>query len=426
MTRPKYPCKNHPQKLTARKCYYCGDPICSACQMNLAHHRFCSRFCYFKWRLKAFISGITFSKEFAVLLVLIVASNLFLLFYLDRDTKTVTEKDIGMTKETTIITPGDSGSFGLDTLRMPMKHTLQLNIEMPSNSVAALWRDGRFVTTAIQNDEPLELNTQYLHQGQNRFALWRMDQNGRSTLIDSFTIIFESARINYLRRYVTAVNTGEKLIALTFDGGSLDRGTEQILDILRQSGVRCTMFLTGRFIGRYAPLVRQMIEDNHEIANHSWSHPHLNHLEIDGSITSLPYVNRTFVYEQLLKTDSLYKILSGSPMAPYWRAPYGEVNNDILLWAAEAGYKHIGWSARCDSWDWVADSSSRFYRSSKEILDYFVDLEAEKGLQGKIILMHLGSEREKDFPYLILPDLIQTLRQRGYRFVTVSQLLTVS
>ncbi len=426
MTRPKHPCKNHPQKLTARKCYYCSDPICTECQMNLAHHRFCSRFCYFKWRVHIFISGISFSKEFAILLVLIIAGNLFLLFYLDREPEAITKKDIKPANETSIITPGDSNAFGMDTLRLPMKHTLQLKIQLPPNSVAALWRDGRFVTTAIQNEEPLKLDTQYLHQGLNRFAIWRMDQEGRSTLVDSFTIMFESARINYLRRYVTAVNTDEKLIALTFDGGSLDKGTARILDMLRQLDVRCTMFLTGRFIRRYEPLIRQMIEDNHEIANHSWSHPHLNHLEIDGSYASLPYVSRPFVYEQLLKADSLFREISGYPMAPYWRAPYGEVNNDILLWAAEAGYKHIGWSARCDSWDWVADSSSRFYRSSEAILEHFLDLETEDGLQGKIILMHLGSEREKDFPYLILPDLIQTLRQRGYRFVAVSQLLTVS
>jgi peptidoglycan/xylan/chitin deacetylase (PgdA/CDA1 family) len=111
---------------------------------------------------------------------------------------------------------------------------------------------------------------------------------------------------------------------------------------------------------------------------------------------------------------------------PYWRAPFGEINKEILFWAAELGYRHIGWSSRCDSWDWVEDTTSNLYRSSLEIKKHFLQLEEKKGLKGKIILMHLASERLSDFPYENLPGLIDELRGRGYSFLKISQLLSVN
>ena len=106
----------------------------------------------------------------------------------------------------------------------------------------------------------------------------------------------------------------------------------------------------------------------------------------------------------------------------HYRAP-GETTEEFLRWAAEAGFKHIGWSPKCDALDWVKDSTSSLYRSSNQILQHFLKLEEEHGLNGRIILMHIATERQNDFAYLMLPALIDSLRHRGYRFVTVSKLL---
>ncbi len=121
--------------------------------------------------------------------------------------------------------------------------------------------------------------------------------------------------------------------------------------------------------------------------------------------------------------DSMFRRLTGIHLAPLWRAPFGELNRDILRWAAEAGWKHTGWSLRCDSWDWVADSASKLYRTPNEIVTHFERLEQSQGLNGRILLMHLSSERKNEFPYTVLGRLIDSLRGRGYRFVTVSGLL---
>ena len=313
--------------------------------------------------------------------------------------------------------------FMADTIRRPMANLLQLHICIQPGTVVALERDGQMTSTFIAPDSNLVIDNQRLYAGKNRFALWMLNAGGQSTLIDSFTVDFNSARIDYLRRYVTRVDGVDKVLALTFDGGSLNNGTEKILDILKQTGIRCTIFLTGTFIHKYPHLVRRMVKDGHEIGNHSYNHPHLTRLEIDGSNASLTGVSREFIYDQLLKADSLFRSVTHRPMAPYWRAPFGELNNDILLWAAEAGFKHIGWSQRCDTWDWVADTSSALYRTNGQILEHVLTVERKEGLNGKILLMHLGSERKADFPYMILKEMIETLQSRGYHFVLISELL---
>jgi len=113
-------------------------------------------------------------------------------------------------------------------------------------------------------------------------------------------------------------------------------------------------------------------------------------------------------------------------MAALWRAPYGEKNRNILRWAAEAGFRHAVWSYHCDTRGWVADTLSEWYRSNREITRYILNIEQRQGLSGKIILMHLGTERKNDFPYQTLPQMINELKKRSYRFVAGSQLIRMS
>jgi peptidoglycan/xylan/chitin deacetylase (PgdA/CDA1 family) len=96
------------------------------------------------------------------------------------------------------------------------------------------------------------------------------------------------------------------------------------------------------------------------------------------------------------------------------------------MWAAESGYKHIGWSAYCDTRDWVSDKDSELYRTGEEIYQNLVDLESKGRLRGAVILMHVHTDRTSDKPFKILPKLINTLRDRGYKIVPISTLLTTT
>jgi len=224
-----------------------------------------------------------------------------------------------------------------------------------------------------------------------------------------------------------ALNSGR--MALTFDGGSGDASAAGILDDLKAKKVRCTFFLTGRFIRKYPDLVRRMVDEGHEVGNHTWSHPHLTTYVENHRQQTLPQISRHSLQEELRRTADLFQQVTGREMTKLWRAPYGEQNEEIRRWAAELGYTHVGWTVRrgqtLDTFDWVADPDDRLYQTSQTILRRILRFgeNEENGASGGIILMHLDTQRQEDPAAAIVPSLIDSIRTRGYHLVTVSQML---
>jgi peptidoglycan/xylan/chitin deacetylase (PgdA/CDA1 family) len=220
-------------------------------------------------------------------------------------------------------------------------------------------------------------------------------------------------------------------IALTFDGGSEANVAGEILDALRAQSVRVTMFLTGQFIRVHPDWVRRIVAEGHEVGNHLDTHPHLTTYETNRRQQTLPGVTKEVFIGQLWRAEESFRNLTGLRMAPLWRAPYGEHNAEIRAWAAAAGYRHISWTRGVgaaedlDTRDWVADRSSRIYRSRAEIASRIVEFGKgrREGLNGGIILMHLATHRKTDRPHEGLPEILKTLQDQGYRLVTVSRLL---
>ena len=220
-------------------------------------------------------------------------------------------------------------------------------------------------------------------------------------------------------------------VAFTFDGGADANAAGEILDGLRTRNVRATMFLTGQFIRLHPDLVRRMVVEGHEVGNHLDAHPHLTTYERDRRQQTLPAVTREFLVDQLRRAGESFRALTGQPMAPFWRAPFGEQNPEIRGWAAEGGYRHISWTRGAgtaedlDTRDWVADRSSRIYRSREEIAARLVAFGQGRpeGLNGGIVLMHLATHRRSDRPHESLPGILRTLQEQGYRVVTISDLV---
>lgn len=220
-------------------------------------------------------------------------------------------------------------------------------------------------------------------------------------------------------------------LALTFDGGSDSNISAEILDILEQNQIRTTFFLTGEFIRKYPDLTNRIVAEGHEVGNHSWDHPHLTSWATERRQRTLPGVTREFIQQQLLRTARAFKEATGREMAPLWRAPYGEINDEISGWAQELGWRHVAWTTNpqmkmtLDTHDWVVDQNDRLYQTAEEIKDRLLAF-AEKdrnGLRGGIILMHMGTQRKIDQAHTMLESLIDELRGRGYEFAKVSQLM---
>lgn len=422
MAATKHPCKNHPEKFTARKCYYCKSPICLDCQKTYFHHLFCSIKCAIQWKIKDLFSVFKVSKEFTWFVVIVIFSNIIMYNLLSSRLDEHSEKNEVAPIDSLVNYPAPSG-YVVDSIRYAVKGRFKINVGQADGMVLSLVHNGKFVETLLPGQNNFSFDDVSLAKGENVFTIWGINQLGKSTLIDSFTVNFQAPRLDYLMQPVYRTKTSLKSVALTFDGGSSNVGTQEILTILEEKNVYCTIFLTGQFVQNFPDLVLEILKNGHEVGNHSFSHPHFTNLEIDGKNVSRNYVNQKFLQSQLNRTDSLYFSLTKKHMMPFWRAPFGEINREILFWAAELGYRHIGWSYRCDSWDWVEDKNSDLYRTAEGIKNHFLQLEEKDGLNGKIILMHLGSERSDDFPYQTLGALIDSLKVKGYSFKKVSELL---
>ena len=218
--------------------------------------------------------------------------------------------------------------------------------------------------------------------------------------------------------HITRGDPRVRSFALTFDADcgpcSIFDGmaARSILDSLRSGNVRCTFFLTGRFIASFPELAGSIVEAGHEVGNHTYTHPHLHSLDI-------PSFKR-----ELSRTGEEFERVTGRRLAPYWRAPYGEYRRRLWKTAVGCGYTHIGWthgrtvSEGFDSSDWVDDPQSNRHFAPGQILERMLSSDKKNGA---IALFHLGA-RKSDPVYVILPKLIDGLASMQYRIVRISEL----
>jgi peptidoglycan/xylan/chitin deacetylase (PgdA/CDA1 family) len=215
-------------------------------------------------------------------------------------------------------------------------------------------------------------------------------------------------------------------IAITFDGNASSNGTTELLDLLQELDLEITLFLTGGFVDKYPTLVRRAVLAGHEVGNHSYSHPHLTTYADNRRHQLSPGITKVRFQSQLRRTEEAYRRATGRPMAPLWRAPFGEENATLRDWAMELGYLHVRWSslegASLDSLDWIADEHSKLYRDSRRMVDRLLRF---PHLEGGIVLMHLSTERSEP-PWSDLPRFVGELKKRNLEPVKISDLLKAS
>jgi len=202
---------------------------------------------------------------------------------------------------------------------------------------------------------------------------------------------------------IEAGTTAGRLVALTFDCGS-DRGNAAgILDALRRDNVSASFGVTGRWAYANPDLVRRMAAQGEQLMDHTYDHQ-----SFSGLSTGAPPMSRAQVAEELDATDALLRELTGSSTKPYYRVPYGDEAP-----AATAAAVHEGFTFDIR---WTVDSLGWGKLSAARITARVLRLAAPGG----IILMHVGAQSQDN---VALPAVIDALRARGYRFVTVAGLL---
>ena len=183
---------------------------------------------------------------------------------------------------------------------------------------------------------------------------------------------------------------------MTFDDGPSEKLTPELLDILAQHQIHATFFVIGRNVVEHPEVLRRAVREGHEIGNHSWSHPALGKMS-DGSVRA-----------ELQKTDdAIRSAIGGRPVL--MRPPYGSITARQKKWINEVfGYRIILWDV--DPLDWKRPGpsvvTSRIVRETRP---------------GSIILshdIHPGTIKA-------MPETFDRLQARGFKFVTVSELIAM-
>lgn len=199
------------------------------------------------------------------------------------------------------------------------------------------------------------------------------------------------------------IPTTRHVVALTFDAGANADGVSSILVTLRTEGVPATFFLTGDFVDQFPATARQ-IALAHRIGNHSMDHPYFTTLTRSG-ITS-----------ELTRAREAITAVTGADPRPWFRFPYGDRDTATIAAVNAAGYVPVRWTV--DSLGWKGTSGGI---TAQIVRDRVVGALRP----GEIVLMHCGSNPtdHTTLDTVALGGIIETLKARGYGFVTLDTLL---
>lgn len=179
-------------------------------------------------------------------------------------------------------------------------------------------------------------------------------------------------------------------VALTFDDGPGEH-TSRLLDILAAHEVPATFYTVGRQVEKRPDVIRRMKAAGHQIGNHTYDHPQLTTVSADE------------VRSQIARTDALLRAQGVTPSTV--RPPYGSYNTTVLQVLGSLGHGAVNWNV--DPQDWQL-------RHTPTVVQRVTSAASP----GAILLLHDVHPTSVD----AVPEIIRTLKARGYHFVTVDQI----
>ena len=196
---------------------------------------------------------------------------------------------------------------------------------------------------------------------------------------------------------VPRVDITEHVVALTFDDGPTWR-VAALLDVLRSRDTKATFFVVGTALEKHPALARRIVIEGHELGNHSYSHQRMT------------FKSRTFIAEEIERTDRLIRD-AGYAGDIQFRPPYGKKLLMLPYYLADQGRASI-------MWDIAPDSDATLAKDADKIAAAVL----ARVRPGSIVLLHPMYEAGKPSVAAVV-KIIDGLRQQGYEFVTVSDLL---
>jgi peptidoglycan-N-acetylglucosamine deacetylase len=214
----------------------------------------------------------------------------------------------------------------------------------------------------------------------------------------AFWQVSKARTFQLMGEIVPRVETAEKVVALTFDDGPTPERTEEILTILKAGDVKATFFLTGAEIQEYPESAKQIVAAGHEIGNHSFSHQRM------------VFKTPAFIQREIDNTDKLIRD-AGYSGDIHFRSPFGKKFLLLPYYLSQRHKKNI-------MWDVEPNTFPEIDRDANKIVEYTI----ANTKPGSIILLHvMYPGREESMK--AVPQIIAGLKERGFAFKTVSELL---
>ena len=197
---------------------------------------------------------------------------------------------------------------------------------------------------------------------------------------------------------VPSVNTDQKVVALTFDDGPTEK-TDEILQVLEEAGIKASFFLNGGSISENLDNARKIAEAGHELGNHTYSH------------NRMVFKSSSYIKKEIEDTDKLIRE-AGYKGDIYFRPPNGKKLLLLPYYLSKNDRKTIMWNLEPDSYPELA-------ANSEKITEY-----VEANIRpGSIILLHIMYDNEERQSLEAIKGIAAALGDKGYKFVTVSELL---
>jgi len=235
----------------------------------------------------------------------------------------------------------------------------------------------------------------------------------RSLAFDNDTGLIDDETYDVLPSGYVIDRYGQKpgLVALTFDDGPDGRWTPKILDILKAKHAPATFFAIGQNMQKRPDLIAREVAEGHDVGGHTWTHPNIGETPLAQ------------VQVELNATQRLFEVITGRSMRLFRPPFFGDAEPSTphevapLVIAQTLGYMTVG--LRIDPDDWQKPTPQQIIDRTLERLDH------PNGNPGQVVLLHdAGGDRSRTVA--ALPGLIDALRARGYRLVTVGELAGLS
>jgi peptidoglycan/xylan/chitin deacetylase (PgdA/CDA1 family) len=258
--------------------------------------------------------------------------------------------------------------------------------------------------------------------------------DGTASLVYYFSSMEnESAKTGYRKDINTYDKTGairrgsmnHKKLNLVFTGHEYGEGAAKILATLARHNIKASFFLTGDFYRneKFKDFINEAYKNGHYLGAHSNQHLLYN----DWSENKTLLVSEeVFKKDLLLNYKEMEKFGIQKEEALFFMPPYEWNDENITQWANQLKITTINYTPGTLSHTDYTSPDMDNYKSTQSIYNSIIELEAIKGLNGFMLLSHLGSgPKRTDKFFEKLNDLIVELHDKGYQFVSLNEVLSV-